>query len=193
MKIFHGTSAEGYANIRDNGWNSQQLATWSVSDTNRAYFFSNYGLDEDDFKDDYNRAIMAIDQATIYAALSNSQSKELYCIEYDVDESIIGLDLSVEYPGDSVEVEFDDLNLIKPSMIWVSNSYIPIGRAWYLSSIWKFDLLNIYDFVSSKADMEFIKACSNNYDLYELLSEHDPYTQSYQLYQWKDRHEQNNK
>lgn len=172
MKVYHGTTEEGYNNILKNGF-KDTAKVWNCSENNTLYVYpldkiiKINGLEDETPKDQQNRAIQtAFENAFLAAAQKRSTDKYVYVIEMDVDIDLLEDDLSCANMNDTAStIDINDIAVSDINKVYICD-YTHLLEATILSGM----LDNIYIDLENYSEIEL--NILKNYDTgdsYEIL------------------------
>lgn len=146
MRLYHGTTAEAYKIITENGF-SHSKVVWTCSDPNVLYFYRHdlvakeYALDEQDaIKKCFE---LALESASCTAAITNSASSNLFVYEFLIAHTnIVMPDTSTGNVDDyCVCIDTELLNVLPHNVYCAPAHYVPNLVLHYLSSLLQKDYM----------------------------------------------------
>jgi len=131
-RLFHGTTLANWESIqsRTHGWGVEGIANWNCSIPGEVYF-------HDPSKDADSCPInSAFESAQIAAAVQNFSGSTLVVIELEIEECLIGEDLSCENMNDiSSTVDGCDIEPHHVVAVYACECYLPSLRLLYVAGL----------------------------------------------------------
>lgn len=157
MRLYHGTTAEAYMIIKENGFCHNKVV-WTCSDPNVLYFYR-HDLVAQEYELNEQEAIekcfeLALGSASCTAAITNSSSSNLFVYEFLIDDAhtdIVAPDISTGNAGDDycACINTELLNVLPHNVYCALGHYAPSLVLYYLGSMLQRDYLpklNLTDF-----------------------------------------------